>query len=116
MKPNFQTPSPSTKSILLIVLSAILTLPFTDALAQDRMDRRQNRQEDRIEHGKSSGELTEKESQALERGQDRIEKMENKAKSDGTVKRREAHRIEKMQDRQSRRIHRMKHNERKGRN
>ncbi len=78
----------------------------------DRVDERQEKQEDRIEAGKASGNLNSKESHRLDRGQAHIESLETKAKSDGNVYGREKFRLEKAQDRQNRRIHRLKNNKR----
>ena len=80
------------------------------ALAQEtRADRRQLRQEKRIDQGVPSGQLNEKEAARLQRGQDRVEKIESDAESDGIVTRKERARIEHAQDVQSRRIYRQKH-------
>lgn len=76
-----------------------------------RHDRRQQRQNQRIEQGERKGTLTEEESKRLQAGQERLDQMEDRAESDGVVTDREKHRLEKAQDRQSRRIHRLKHND-----
>ncbi len=74
-----------------------------------RIDKRQERQETRIEKGTQSGQLTKKEAARLEKGQARVQKMEDKAVADGKVTKKEKARIEKAQDRQSRNIHRERH-------
>lgn len=82
------------------------------ALAQTQtpvIDARQANQQQRIDRGVASGQLTNREATRLERGQDRIDTMENRAKSDGTVTRRERARIDTAQDVQSRQIARQKH-------
>jgi hypothetical protein len=74
-----------------------------------RIDKRQDRQERRIQQGEKSGQLTPKEAARLEKGQARVQKMEDKAVADGRVTAKERARIEKAQDRQSKKIHRQRH-------
>jgi hypothetical protein len=96
----------------LLTLAAIAILSFP-AVAQTestpRIDKRQQRQETRIERGEKSGQLTQKELARLEKGQTRVQKMEDKAVADGKVTRKERARIEMAQDRQSKKIHRQRH-------
>jgi uncharacterized membrane protein YebE (DUF533 family) len=97
--------------LAIALLAAVLTLP---AFAQDttstkRIDQRQENQEQRIQKGTQSGQLTGKEAARLEKDQARIRKMEDKAAADGKVTPKERARIERAQDKQSRRIHREKH-------
>jgi hypothetical protein len=93
---------------------ACFTLP---ALAQTsstpRIDQRQANQEQRIEQGEKSGQLTQKEAARLEQGQAQVEKMEDKARADGKVTKKERARIEHAQDRQSRKIYRQRHDKQK---
>ena len=70
-----------------------------------RIDQRQDRQEQRIEQGAKSGELTKKEARRLEKGQARIDAAEKKAAADGKITKEERARIEKMQGKQAREIH-----------
>ena len=80
------------------------------ALAQEtRVDRRQERQEQRIDKGVQSGTLTPRETRKLERGQNRVERVETRAQADGKVTAREKARLERAQDVQSKRIYRQKH-------
>lgn len=74
-----------------------------------RVDRREAKQEQRIEQGASSGALTAQESQRLNNGQARVANAEEKAKSDGTVTQKERARLTHMQNKQSRHIKRQKH-------
>ena len=69
-----------------------------------RIDERQDRQEQRIEKGAKSGDLTKKEAKRLEKGQARIDAAEKKAAADGKITKEERARIEKMQDQQAREI------------
>lgn len=75
-----------------------------------RVDRRQEKQELRIEKGIRSGRLTTKEAQRLEEQQYRIRGMEDKAKADGVVTKKERGRLNRRQNQASRNIYRKKHN------
>ncbi len=91
-----------------------LTLAFTAssyAVDTPKIDSRQTKQEQRIDEGVKSGALTQKEEAKLDAGQAKIQKMEDKAKADDNVTRQERKRINHRQDVESRKIHRMKHNE-----
>lgn len=82
---------------------------FAQTTSTPRIDKRQERQEQRIEKGATSGQLTAKEQARLEKGQAHVQKVEDKVAADGTVTRNEKARVEKAQDRQSRRIARERH-------
>lgn len=73
------------------------------------IDARQANQEQRIQQGVGSGQLTPNETYKLEQGQARIQNMENKAKADGVVTNAERARINRAQDVQSQRIYNEKH-------
>jgi hypothetical protein len=94
-----------------IAMIGIVTLAVaTPAFAQEtRADRRQDRQELRIDKGVQSGSLTPRETRKLERGQNHVEKVETRAQADGMVTAREKVRLEHAQDVQSKRIYRQKH-------
>ena len=81
--------------------------------AQQRIDQREANQANRIEQGKASGELTNREAARLQKGQERVGKMEDKAKADGTVTRNERSRLHHAQDQESQRIHHQKHDRQK---
>lgn len=95
-------------NLLVAVLAAIVTLP---ALAQSTpaIDARQARQEQRIEQGVASGQLTNREAARLERGQQHVANMEARAKADGVVTPKERARIQHAENVQSRHIYREKH-------
>jgi len=103
--------SVSIRLTQITLLASIMSLA-TAALAEDnsRHDRRQTRQEERINQGQSQGSLTAEEAEHLKKKQAQIQAAETRAESDGQVTGQEKLRLEKMQDRQNRRIHRMKHN------
>ncbi len=96
--------------ILTFVAVAALALPaFAQTTSTPRIDKRQELQQQRIDQGVKSGQLTEKEAARLEKGQARVQKMEDKAVADGKVTKKESRRIERAQDQQSRRIAKQKH-------
>jgi uncharacterized membrane protein YebE (DUF533 family) len=94
-----------------LIAAALVTLVAIPAFAQStpRIDAREARQEDRIEQGEKSGQLTPRETACLERGQAHVQTMEANAKADGVVTNQERARINHAQDVQSRHIYRQKH-------
>jgi hypothetical protein len=74
-----------------------------------RIDQRQANQEQRIDQGIASGQLTQRETRRLEKEQAHINKVEDKAKADGTVTAQERKRLTAMQNHSSRDIRRQKH-------
>ena len=102
-----------TLSLTLAAVAAALSLgaaapAFADTY-QRIIDGRQDRQEERIDQGIKSGELTRREAARLERGQNHVNRMENRALADGTISRGEFKRIERAQNVESRRIYHQKH-------
>jgi uncharacterized membrane protein YebE (DUF533 family) len=79
------------------------------------INQRQTNQEQRIDQGIASGQLTQHEANKLETQQQRIDNMENKAKSDGVVTKKERARIHAAQDKASKKIYRQKHDRQKHR-
>lgn len=69
-------------------------------------------QQNRIEQGIQSGQLTNKEASHLERGQARVDRAEGRAGADGHVGAREQARIQNRENNQSQKIYREKHNKR----
>jgi hypothetical protein len=69
-------------------------------------------QQERIEQGAQSGQLTNKEAGNLERGQARVDRKEAKAGADGHVGAGEQRRIQNAENHQSKKIYREKHNRR----
>jgi hypothetical protein len=101
------------------VAAALLTLALAAAPAwaqsptdTPRIDKREAIQADRIEQGMNSGALTPGETARVDRGQARIQAGEAAAKADGKVTKRERIALTRAQNHQSRKIHRLKHNER----
>jgi hypothetical protein len=79
------------------------------------IDQQQANQEQRIDQGIASGQLTQREADKLDKQQQHIDKMENKAKSDGVVTKKERSRLHAAQDRASKNIFREKHDRQKSR-
>lgn len=78
----------------------------------DRVDRRQARQTDRIRDGRHSGELTRRELDRLRQDQRLISRLERRFEADGRYTRGERRTLERALDRSSQRISRAKNNER----
>jgi uncharacterized membrane protein YebE (DUF533 family) len=97
------------------LLLGVLALPaFAQTTARDPattpgIDKRQANQEQRIQQGVQSGQLTDKEAARLEKGQARVQRMEDRAKADGVVTKQERAQIQHQQNVQSHHIAREKH-------
>src|SRR5262245_56700329 len=76
---------------------------------QQRIDKRQANQQQRIDSGVKSGQITPQEEKRLRAEQARIQKMEDKARADGKITKAEARKIERAQDRASKDIRRESH-------
>jgi opacity protein-like surface antigen len=95
-----------------IVAAAVLALSaFAASAATDtpRIDQRQAHQEQRIDKGIASGELTKREAHRMNRQQNAVNRAEDKAKADGVVSAQERKRLTKAQNATSKRIYRQKH-------
>ena len=95
-------------------VSAVSILAVSIAYAQadtSGIDQRQANQEQRIDRGIASGQLTGPEANRLNNQQEHINKMEDKAKSDGVVTKKERKKLHTAQDRASRKIARQKHDQ-----
>ncbi|MDQ7836522.1 MAG: hypothetical protein RDU24_14165 [Humidesulfovibrio sp.] len=90
--------------VLSLAVPAFAQGPKTPGL-----DKREANMEKRIEQGKASGQLTEKEAAHLEKREAKLEKAEERAKADGVVNKKERIRLNKKADRLSRDIKREKH-------
>lgn len=95
----------------ILFAAAFLVIGFSiDANAQGRVNNRQNRQQERINRGIKTGELTAREVNNLQRQQQRIDRMEDRYRDSGKgLTWRERYRLEQRQDRASRNIYRQKH-------
>jgi hypothetical protein len=100
------------KSIIAGIVAVFFAMPgYALAQSTPRIDKRQERQDDRIERGIERGELTKKEARRLEKGQEHIGDLEEKALADGQVTKREKRRIKKAQGKQSQRIYNQRHDQ-----
>lgn len=80
------------------------------AWAQTRADKRQEKQQGRIEKGRADGSLTEKEANRLEKQQDAIDRKIERDKADGGgFTDREKRQAERRQDKASARIAKQRH-------
>ena len=101
-------------NIISVAVAGVLALAIAaPAMADTVIDQRQANQEQRIDQGIASGQLTASEAARLERGQARIERMERRALADGRLDPRERRRIMHAQEVQSRHIYREKHDNQK---
>jgi hypothetical protein len=85
---------------------------WAEDVAGPRVDARQENQQNRIQEGVASGQLTAPETRRLERQQRRITRAERRREADGTLSARDKAALERKQDRASRHINRTKHNTR----
>ncbi len=96
-------------STLLVAVLAAFALPVLAQTNTPNIDQRQASQQQRIDQGVKSGQLTGKEAARLEKGQEHVQKLEDKAKADGKVTKKERARIQHAENVQSRHIAREKH-------
>lgn len=107
----------NSKLMIAGLATALTTVFATQAFAQPapatpntpRIDKREANQTKRIEQGKASGALNDKEAARLEKGQSNVATAEAKAKEDGVVTKKEKAKIAHKQDVQSKRIAVQKH-------
>lgn len=97
------------RTFALVAALAAAAPAFAQNADTPRIDQRQARQEQRIDQGVASGELTKRETRRLDAQQDRIDRAENRAKADGTVTKAERRHLTKMQNHASHDIARQKH-------
>ena len=99
--------------VTLVALFAISLVGIANAgTATPRIDRREVRQDARIDRGVRSGALTPREQDRLRAGQTHIDRMEARAKADGVVTMRERRHMERALNHEGRAIRRLKHNRR----
>ena len=98
------------RSIPYAVLSGSL-LVGGSAYAQSMygIDQRQDYQQNRIEQGIQSGQITRSEAYRLEQGERAIDRAQARARADGVVTQQERYRIDQMTDRQGQQIYRQSH-------
>jgi hypothetical protein len=106
---NHQEQYMKRTSSLLIAVLATFTLPVLAQTNTPKVDQRQANQQQRIDQGVKSGELTGKEATKLEKGQAQVDKKEAKAKADGKVTPKEREKLKQAQAQQSKKIKHEKH-------
>src|SRR5215475_4547595 len=101
------------RSIPYAVLSgALLVGGGASAQSMYDIDRRQDYQQNRIEQGVQSGQITRSEAYRLEQGERAIDRAQSNARADGVVTPQERARIDRMTDRENHEIYRDDHNSR----
>ncbi len=112
---------PNLKSHAIALLAA-LALPMSPLsvaaadTATPRLDQRQLNQQQRIDQGLQSGQLSANEAERLQKGQQRVQKIEDKVKSDGAVTKQERARLMHAENVQNRHISVQKHDRQRDRN
>ncbi len=93
------------------VMTAGTMLAGSGAFAQSMydIDRRQDYQQNRIEQGVRSGQITRSEEYRLERGERAIDRAQARAMADGHVSPAERQRLDRMVDRENRQIYQQSH-------
>lgn len=101
------------KRVLALTLASIVVAPAFGATgtaaAQTAETQRNVKQQQRIEHGLQSGQLTTKEAGELENRETRVERLEARAAADGTVSKNEAARINAAQNAVSKDLYSERH-------
>ncbi len=92
---------------------AVMAQAPTSPTATPRIDKREARQQKRIDQGIASGNLTQTEATRLEAREVRMKEAEAKAKSDGVVTAKERAALTHKENRNSRRIYKQKHDAQK---
>jgi hypothetical protein len=94
------------------IMSLLMVMAVFSAKAQSTtpvVDQRQDNQQDRIEGGVKSGELTRRETRKLAKDQRELKRMEKRAKADGEVTNKEKARLQQKENENSRAIRHQKH-------
>ncbi len=94
---------------LALSLALISMAPLAFA---GEVQNREERQQDRIDQGIQSGQLTSKESANLEKREDKLEADRQAALADGKITPKERRKLNHEENRDSRKIYRKKHNKR----
>jgi hypothetical protein len=102
-----------SNTAIALAVSALFAVPALAQTTATEVQRNANQQE-RIEQGLQSGQLTTKEAAKLEKGEAHIEKMEQRAEANGKLSDAEKQRIEQAQNKESQEIYRDKHNAQTG--
>ena len=98
---------------VLIALALIMSTPFASIVFAQTVGtevQRDVNQENRIDQGLKSGQLSTGEAAKLERGEARIDRMESNAQKNGNLSPQEAARIQQAQNQESGRINKLENN------
>ena len=105
-----------SKTMMAGLIAGSLLLGSLPALAQStydpRIDAREQRQQERIQQGVQSGQLTRGEANRLEAQQGRIQAREDRMKANGNLTGRERAALTRQENRASRNVYCKKHNAR----
>jgi hypothetical protein len=99
----------STYSLIIVATSLPITAAWADTLAEQDQQRDVNQQQ-RIEQGLKSGELSTKEAAHLERDQQHVDRMEARALRNGSISPAEQARLNAAENKSSAAIYNDKHN------
>ncbi len=94
----------------IVVLAGVMFLT-APALAQRTIEQRMDRQQERLDNGADSGQLTPKEEQKIENRHENIEEKRDAARADGRVTKQEAQKIRRAEDRTGKMIRRERHDD-----
>src|SRR5258708_7761130 len=95
-------------TLIAVAVAGLFSVSASAQTVGSEVQRNVNQQQ-RIEQGIQSGQLTNREAAKLERGQARVNRAEARAGADGHVGPNEQRRIQKAENQQSKRIYREKH-------
>ena len=98
------------KNLSVAMIAAFAFPAFAQIAGTPRIDERQQEQQQRIDQGVRSGDITKKEAAHLRKQQAKIRQMERRAMADGRMSIKEKAQIELAQDKESLRIAKQKHN------
>jgi len=98
------------KSLTLSLVAALLAIGSASAQTTGTEVQRNVDQQQRIENGLQSGQLSTKETSQLEKGEQKVDRMEANANKNGGPTAQQAAAIQKAQNRESNAIYRDKHN------
>jgi hypothetical protein len=102
-----------SNTAIAVAVSALFSVPALAQTTSSEVQRNVNQQQ-RIENGLQSGQLSTKEAAQLEKGEANIEKMESKAEANGNLSNAEKQRIQRAQNKESQEIYRDTHNAQTG--
>ena len=98
------------KNLCAAMIAAFAFPAFAQIASTPRIDERQQEQQQRIDQGARSGDITKKEAAHLRKQQAKIRQMERRAMADGRMSVKEKAQIELAQNKESLRIAKQKHN------